>query len=154
MIEIFDDDDDKAVKKNESGTDMKKKDSITSKTVKIYVSGIKEATKASDLQKFFKKSASTNILDAKIIRFSKIPNECFGLVTVENEPQASKCIENLNHTKLNGVVVTLSKVSVILDGIVQKKEYSAIFTYLNFNIFHDLHLAITIENTNDRFKGK
>lgn len=77
--------------------------------VKIYVSGITDETKASDLHDAFSKHATVS--DAKIIRFSKIPNQCFGLITVENDQQYTKCFENLNKTNFNGNTITLSRVS-------------------------------------------
>ena len=77
--------------------------------IKLYVSGINEETKASDLQDLFAKQAK--IIDAKIIRFSKIPNQCFGLVTFESESQVEKCMQSLNKTTLKGNIITLSQVS-------------------------------------------
>lgn len=119
IISIFDDDNEVVLKK-ESTNEVKKKESTASKSVKIFVSGIKEETKSQDLVEFFQKSPSINILDIKIIRYAKIPDEYFGLVTIENELEASKCIENLNQSNHNGMLITLSKVSVVLDGIVHK----------------------------------
>lgn len=76
---------------------------------KLYVSGINEDTKASDLQDLFSKHSK--ILDAKIIRFAKIPNQCFGLVTFESMSLVQKCIQTLNNTRLKDNVITLSQVS-------------------------------------------
>lgn len=79
---------------------------------KLYVSGISEETKASDLQDLFTKHAK--IIDAKIIRFSKIPNKCFGLVTFENDSQLEKCVQALNKASLKGCAIALSQVSSLL----------------------------------------
>lgn len=76
---------------------------------KLYVSGINEDTKASDLQDFFAKHIT--IKDAKIIRFSKIPNQSFGLVTFDNVSLLEKCIQTMNKTSLKDNVITLSQVS-------------------------------------------
>lgn len=76
---------------------------------KLYVSGINEETKASDLQDLFSKHVT--IIDAKIIRFSKIPNQCFGLVTFENETQMQKCSQALAKAELKGNTITMSQVS-------------------------------------------
>ena len=76
---------------------------------KLYVSGINEETKASDLQDLFSKHIK--IMDAKIIRFSKIPNQCFGLVNFENDTHLVKAIQTLNKANLKGNTITLSQVS-------------------------------------------
>lgn len=76
---------------------------------KLYVSGINEETKASDLQDLFTKQCK--ILDAKIIRFSKIPNQCFGLVTFDSASLVKKCMDSLNKTSLKGNTIVLSQVS-------------------------------------------
>ncbi len=77
---------------------------------KLYVSGINEDTKASDLQDLFSKHSK--ILDAKIIRFAKIPKQCFGLVTFESMSLVQKCIQTMDkNTRLKDNVITLSQVS-------------------------------------------
>lgn len=76
---------------------------------KLYVSGISEETKASDLQDLFTKHVK--IIDAKIIRFSKIRDQCFGLVTFENDSLLQKATQALNKANLKGNAITLSQVS-------------------------------------------
>ena len=81
-------------------------------SVKIYVSGITDETKASDLHDLFSKHST--VTDAKIIRFSKIPNQCFGLITIENDQQYSKCFQNINKTTFKGNTIMLSRVSLVV----------------------------------------
>ena len=83
-----------------------------SSSVKIYVSGITDETKASDLHDLFSKHST--VTDAKIIRFSKIPNQCFGLITIENDQQYSKCFQNINKTTFKGNTIMLSRVSLVV----------------------------------------
>lgn len=74
----------------------------------IWVSGLGQSTRASDLQSVFKKYGK--VVGAKIITNTRIPgSRYYGLITMETKEQAEKCIQNLNKTELNGKTITVEK---------------------------------------------
>ena len=79
--------------------------------IKLYVSGIKEDTKANDLQDAIRKKA--NLVDAKIIRFAKIPNKAFGLIIFHNEAESEKAIKIFHNSNYEGNIISISKVSFL-----------------------------------------
>ena len=80
--------------------------------IKLYVSGIKEDTKANDLQEAIRQKA--NIVDAKIIRFAKIPNKAFGLIIFNSEVESEKAIKIFHNSDYDGNIISISKVSFII----------------------------------------
>lgn len=74
----------------------------------IWVSGLTQSNRASDLQSIFK--AYGKVVGAKIITNTRIPgSRYYGLITMETKEQAEKCIQNLHKTELNGKTITVEK---------------------------------------------
>lgn len=74
----------------------------------IWVGGLSQNDRASDLQSVFKKHGK--VVGAKIITNTRIPgSRYYGLISMETKEQAEKCIQNLNKTELNGKTITVEK---------------------------------------------
>jgi len=74
----------------------------------VWVSGLGEGTRASDLQAIFKNYGK--VVGAKIITNTKNPGSgLFGLITMETKEQAQECIQKLNKTELNGKTILVEK---------------------------------------------
>lgn len=74
----------------------------------VWVSGLGEGTRASDLQAIFKNYGK--VVGAKIIANTKNPGSgLFGLITMETKEQAQECIQKLNKTELNGKTILVEK---------------------------------------------
>ena len=75
----------------------------------VWVSGLSQATRASDLQTLFKKCG--RVVGAKIITNTKIPgSRYYGLITLETKEQAEECIKQLHKTELNGRKIAVERV--------------------------------------------
>ena len=74
----------------------------------MWVSGLSQSTRASDLQSVFKTCGK--VVGAKIIKNTRIPgSRYYGLITMETKEQAEKCIQTLNKTELNGKTIIVEK---------------------------------------------
>jgi len=78
----------------------------------IWVSGLSQSTKASELQSIFSKHGK--VVSAKIIKNARMSSRCYGFITMENSEQVTKCINQLNKTDLHGRNISLSRVSQLI----------------------------------------
>ncbi|XP_074648247.1 uncharacterized protein LOC141903815 isoform X1 [Tubulanus polymorphus] len=74
----------------------------------LWVRGLAATTRATDLKSLFTKHGK--VAGAKVVTNAKSPgSRCFGLVMMSSAEEATKCIENLNHTELHGRSITVER---------------------------------------------
>ncbi|XP_013783456.1 SAFB-like transcription modulator [Limulus polyphemus] len=74
----------------------------------LWVSGLSASTKATDLKSLFSKYGK--VVGTKIVTNAKSPgSRCYGFVTMETSEVASKCIQKLHQTELNGKIISVER---------------------------------------------
>uniref|UniRef100_A0A5S6R1A4 Scaffold attachment factor B1 n=1 Tax=Trichuris muris TaxID=70415 RepID=A0A5S6R1A4_TRIMR len=74
----------------------------------LWVTGIPPSVRAADIKALFSKHGRVHL--AKIVTCAKLPgSKCYGFITMVSPEEATKCIQELNHTELNGKVITVER---------------------------------------------
>ncbi|CDW52971.1 Ankyrin repeat protein [Trichuris trichiura] len=74
----------------------------------LWVTGISPAVRAADIKAHFSKYGRVQL--AKIVTCAKLPgSKCYGFITMVTPEEATKCIEVLNHSELNGKRITVER---------------------------------------------
>lgn len=98
----------------------------------LWVTNIPDATRAADLKALFSKQGK--VLSVKIVKNAKqTPSKCYGFVTMATGKDATKAIQNLHRTELNGKIISvertqnepstlLKKLELKLSAVTSKKQ--------------------------------
>ncbi|XP_013399211.1 SAFB-like transcription modulator isoform X2 [Lingula anatina] len=82
--------------------------SSSSSSKNLWVSGLSQSTKATDLKSLFSKHGK--VAGAKIVTNARRPgSRCFGFVTMSTVDEALKCIHNLHRTELHGKIISVER---------------------------------------------
>ncbi|XP_013782598.1 SAFB-like transcription modulator isoform X1 [Limulus polyphemus] len=87
----------------------------------LWVSGLASNTRAADLKSLFSKHGK--VVGAKIVTNAKTPgSRCYGLITMANSEDASKCIQHLHRTELHGKMISVEKTKHEPFGTLKRTE--------------------------------
>ena len=74
----------------------------------LWVCGLASSTKATDLKALFSKHGK--VVGAKVVTNARTPGaRCYGYVTMDTAEEATKCMENLNKTELQGKTIIVER---------------------------------------------
>lgn len=74
----------------------------------LWVSGLSQQTRATDLKQLFTKFGK--VVGAKVVTNTRTPGtRCYGYVTMASVKDATECIENLHRTELHGRLISVER---------------------------------------------
>ncbi|KAG8563643.1 hypothetical protein GDO81_016163 [Engystomops pustulosus] len=100
--------DQKSSTANEPDKSIRKDDKaqIDAYSGKLWVSGLSSTTRATDLKNLFSKYGK--VVGAKVVTNARSPGaRCYGFVTMSSSEDATKCINHLHRTELNGRMISV-----------------------------------------------
>ena len=87
----------------------------------LWVTGIPDTTRAADLKTLFSKQG--RVLAVKIVKNAKqTPSRCYGFVTMATSKDATKAIQNLHRTELNGRTISVERTQNEPSTLLKKAE--------------------------------
>lgn len=90
-------------------------------TRNLWVSGLAPGTRATELKTLFSKQGK--VVGAKIVTNARTPGaRCYGFVTMATSEEASKCIQHLHRTELNGRIISVERTRHEPGGMLRRTE--------------------------------
>ncbi|KFM67586.1 Scaffold attachment factor B2, partial [Stegodyphus mimosarum] len=100
-------------------SDKLKNASMLSKS--LWITGLPNTTRAADIKALFSKQG--RVVSVKIVKSTKqTPGKCYGFVTMATSKDATKAIQNLHRTELNGRTISVERTQSEPNTLIKKAE--------------------------------